>query len=180
MKLLKIIFGRWASREVSKPITIDRNEPEMVELELELYQWFCPVYRAEAEVRLQEVHSAMGLGLRNQAIFSAREVAVLFFRDFVEANGLNVYELCFEPSAYDYDMGLYRIKGMLDLWAMHDTDSEVVRLPQGALKALENLKIFPNFFIQEVKILQKVEKWNSVPESLLAVKVGDRWFSVFR
>ena len=82
---------------------------------------------------------------------------------------------------------------------MYELDSKVVRLPQGALDALETLKPFPRPFIQDVKVLQKVEKRIPLkdyrftgekvfhfptilpaPDPLIVVKVSDRWFSVFQ
>ena len=179
------------------PVVIGGNEPEIVEREP--YRWISQDYETEARSLLEAMRSAKHLGLRNQAVLNAREVVALSFRDFTEGNGLDVHEFRLGPLTHNHDTGLHRIEGALDLWMMHELDSRVVRLPQGALNALQTLETFPCSFIQNVKVLQKVEKQVSSKDyrftgeksfhfpttlpaydPLLVIKIGGRWFSVFQ
>lgn len=176
---------------------IKATEVEVVEKEC--YQWRSPVHQAEAILKVLEMRQAVSLGLRNQAILIAQEVVVLALHDFSEDIELDHTELSLEPLTDNYDTGLYRIKGKLDLWMMHNLDSKSVRLPREALSALQLLKDFPQSFIQEVKILEMVrgkvpskdyrfmeEKSpnfltiTQIPDPLLIVRICGRWFSMLQ
>lgn len=164
----------------------------------EPYRWLSDSYRKQATARLQEMNSAISLGLMNQATLSAKKIMTLSFLDFTEGNGLDVHEFQLVPLSENYDTGLHRIEGKLDLWMMFKPDNKVVHLPQGALNALETLLQFPQPFIQEAKILQQVNQTTPqrdfrfteekgffpltipAPDPLLVIKVGDSWFSVFQ
>ena len=183
--------------EPSKQTALAVIEPAIVERELSL--WLSPTYETEAKARFEEMRSALGLGLRNQAMLDAQEVVLLYFRDFAEGNSLDAVEFRLRPLTENLDTGLFRVEGAIDMWMMHELDTKVVRLPQGALDALQTLKRFPPCFVQDVRVLRKVEKRPSVtdyrftgekpsylptiipePDPLLVVKVGNRWFSVYR
>jgi len=196
MKLLARVFGMQKVTTVATTV-IDGNEPEIVNQES--YRWFTSGCKRKAELLLQEMRSAMDLGLRNQAMLTARELIVLALQDFAKGNYLRIYELHLEAGTHNYDTGLCHIEGMLNHMMMHKLDNGTVRLPRGALKTLEILRLFPQRFIQGLVVLENIKRRipsrdsrlaegkafhfpTFLPASapLLTVKVCNRWFYVYQ
>jgi len=162
------------------------------------YEWYSDVYRDQASQQLDDMVHAKDLGLRNQSMLNAMEVVRIAFRDYSEGNGLKANMMTLHQLTDNYDTGLFRIGDFLGLWYMHTLNTKSVRLPSEALNAVDIMQGFPQPYVQDMKILEAIERKSvkirdcrlieekpffvseiiGSPNQILAVKSANQWYSV--